>query len=383
MHVLFIRGFYDPARDAASRALDQLAGELTVRGVDVTVRTDARSQGRRRLPGPLRRALFMIRATWCLCRQRHQLVVVTLEEPTGLGLVVRAANALRRLSRRPLHGHVSWLMDLFTLQRVNLSRQGKTAPRRLDGIRLLLDRSALSQADRVVVLGDCMAQVARSLLGTDRIEVVPIWQPADELVDGDGAPLREAWGVERDRFVVLYSGHLNYRHPVDALLAAADRLAGDGITFLFVGDGARFDDLAEASARSPMSNVLFRRKPAGVPIKDVLAAGDVHLVALEEEATGTCVPSKTYAAMAAGKPVVYLGSASGQAAMDVVDAGAGYVVAPDDAGRLAELLRRLHADRGLRDELALHGKAFFSAERDLPVVAAQWRSLLADVDAGR
>jgi glycosyltransferase involved in cell wall biosynthesis len=272
-------------------------------------------------------------------------------------------------------------MDLFTLQRLQLSAQGKAQGRALDRVRLVVDRISLARADRIVVLGECMRDVAQTLYGGDRVDVVPIWQPASEFSGGDAAGMRAEWEIAPTATVVLYSGHLNYRHSVDSVPLAARRLEAEDIEFVFIGDGDKFEALAAAEGRP--ANLQFRRKSPQRPIRDVLAAGDIHLVALDEDATGTCVPSKVYAAMAASKPVIYLGSAEGQGARDVLEAQAGFVVATDDVDALTRCIQRLHDNSAARATLGSDGHAFFAASRDLPVVAAQWRDLLHKVTPTR
>src|SRR4051794_24849630 len=317
MRVVLVRGLYDPTYDSPSRSMDQLTAALSGLAVEVRRLSFADMPApARRLPGPMRIVAFLLRAMWFLFRLDDPCVAVTLEGPTGVGLAVRGANVLRRAVGRRPHGHVSWLMDLFTLQRLYLSTEGKAEGNALDKVRLSIDRVSLARADRIVVLGECMRRVAASLYPPEQIQVVPIWQPGNEFRDGDGAALRAAWGIDSDATVMLYSGHLNYRHAIDSIPVVARRLERERIEFVFIGEGEKFDALEQAASTEKLPNLHFVRKGPGTPIRDVMAAGDVHLVALDEDATGTCVPSKVYSAMAAAKPMIYLGAADGQGAVD-------------------------------------------------------------------
>ncbi|HEX8299356.1 MAG TPA: hypothetical protein VF594_09375, partial [Rubricoccaceae bacterium] len=70
-------------------------------------------------------------------------------------------------------------------------------------------------------------------------------------------------------------------------------------------------------------------------LAESLGAADVHLVAMDEALAGLVVPSKLYGALAAGRPVVFVGPEQSEAARLIREHACGTVVsgvAPDALG---------------------------------------------------
>jgi colanic acid biosynthesis glycosyl transferase WcaI len=165
------------------------------------------------------------------------------------------------------------------------------------------------------------------------------------------ASLSRAWGLD-GRFVVGYVGTHGMAHGLANVLAAAEVLRGSDVTFLFVGAGAERDALGQDAARRGLSNVVF------VPAQDkgemprVWSLCDVALVHLKDDPVfETVIPSKIFEAMGMGLPVLLV-SPPGEAREVVEEEGAG-IWAP--AGRpeaLADAVRLLRTDEGLRRRLA-------------------------------
>lgn len=86
------------------------------------------------------------------------------------------------------------------------------------------------------------------------------------------------------------------------------------------------------------------------------------------------VPSKLYEAMASGRPVVL--AAAGEAAEIVRDVDAGVVVSPGDPPRLAEALRTLAGDPGLRARLGANGRRAAEARFDRGAILGAFIDLL-------
>jgi len=204
-----------------------------------------------------------------------------------------------------------------------------------------LHRWALRRAARVVVLGDDMRNRILAK-GVDPARVVIVRDGADLPVQESSPPLDpEVIQAIRggSRFVLLHAGNLGFYGAWDTLLAAARELAQDGISMVFVGDGAQRERLQSAAAGLP--NVRFLPFFPSSKITSVLAAPDAHVITVKRGLEGVVVPSKMYSILAAGKPVVAVAPAE----CDVVSIGArrGFCVAanPDDPGQLVQAVRRI------------------------------------------
>jgi glycosyltransferase involved in cell wall biosynthesis len=126
------------------------------------------------------------------------------------------------------------------------------------------------------------------------------------------------------------------------LVTAAKQLAGDGIGFVFVGEGAQRAQLESLAAG--VSNIRFLPFFPGSKIPSVLAAADAHLITIKRGLEGVVVPSKMYGILAAGKPIV--AAAPNETDAVVLGERSGFSVAadPDRPNDLATVVRRLGAD---------------------------------------
>lgn len=256
---------------------------------------------------------------------------VFLTQPPLFGVWARI---LRTLRRQP---YCLVVMDLYPWVAIEagLLRRGAVATR----LAQRLAAVTLRGADRVIVIGRCMAQRVTDLgVAADRIHLIHNWADTDSV-----RPVAVAERLDerfRDRFVVLYSGNLGTSHDFHDLLAVADHFReDDGFLFVIVGDGARRREVEDDIRRRELSNVLLLPFQPEARLGETLAAGDVHFVSLRRGFEGLVVPSKAYGSLAASRPIVYQGSREGEIARMIEEEGVGIVVAPGDVDDLAAALQ--------------------------------------------
>ena len=116
-----------------------------------------------------------------------------------------------------------------------------------------LHRWALRRATRVVVLGDDMRN--RILAKGVEAERVVVVRDGAELPPQGSTPSFDPQVIQAIRgnsqFVLLHAGNLGFYGAWDTLLTAARELAQDGISMVFVGDGAQRERLQAAAAGLP------------------------------------------------------------------------------------------------------------------------------------
>ncbi|MBI5724146.1 MAG: glycosyltransferase family 4 protein [Planctomycetes bacterium] len=269
-------------------------------------------------------------------------------------------------------------MDLYpdVAVRAGLLRQGGLATRALSG----LTRAAFQRADRVIVLGRCMAEeVARDGLSADRIAIVPNWADGQAIgpVPPEENPLRRKLGL-RDEFVVMYSGNMGVSHFFDDLLDAARRLRDRcDIRFVFAGAGLRRGQIESFKSANGLENIIILDYFPRGHLRSSLCIGDAHFVSLRDGFEGLVVPSKAYGAMAAGRPIIYQGSPRGEIARVVAEEGVGQVVRQNDPAALADLIASWANDRQAAAALGQKARNIFMAKYDLPIALARYESALA------
>ncbi len=229
-----------------------------------------------------------------------------------------------------------------------------------------LHRWALRRARRVIVLGeDTRERIIAKGIDPARVVVVRDGAPATPPVTGQDHPI-----VQEIRdgfsFVVLHAGNLGFYGAWETVIEAAEMLDHQGVGFVFVGEGALRAQV-EAAAHG-VEGIRFQPFRPADQIPYVLAAGDLHLVTVKRGLEGVVVPSKLYAILAAGRPVLALAPEETDAARVVRRMGCGVVVDPDDPAATARIIHELAHDRervARMGERALAASKNFGREEEL------------------
>lgn len=183
---------------------------------------------------------------------------------------------------------------------------------------------------------------------------------------------RCALGLGEDDFLVSYIGTHGMAQRLDTLLDAAERLRDDPrIHVLLVGEGAeRARLMAEAQARG-LSNLRFLGQQPRDAIPGLIAASDLVAVILREAPLfEKVIPSKMFEIMGCARPIVL--GVRGEAEALLREAGAGWVVPPEDPDALAEAIRLAKADPEERRRRGEAGLAFAREHYDRDVLARRY-----------
>jgi len=204
--------------------------------------------------------------------------------------------------------------------------------------RHLYDRST-----HIVTVGSGYKRQIEELYGTpaSKMTVIPNGIDPELFVPGvrDNEIRGEfGWG---DRTVLLYVGTHGMAHALHVVLECAHRLRDDPQKlFVFVGEGARKEDLQRRAAELELPNVQFIDQQPKERIPGFYAACDIGLVTLRNTPLfQEVLPSKIFEYLGMERPVII--SVDGEARRLVEQAGAGLFVPPEDVGGLVEAVRRL------------------------------------------
>jgi len=211
-----------------------------------------------------------------------------------------------------------------------------------------LHRWALRRATKVIVLGEDMRnRIVAKGVRADQVEIV---RDGTEILSANAQQTQAAQldhevirTIRGDfRFVLLHAGNIGFYGAWETLIAAAKQLHGDGIGFVFVGEGAQRAQLE--SAANGASNVLFLPFSPSEKIPSVLAAADAHLITIKRGLEGVVVPSKMYGILAAGKPIVAVAPRETDAVALGEKLGFSVGADPDYPDQVAKVIRKLAAD---------------------------------------
>jgi colanic acid biosynthesis glycosyl transferase WcaI len=243
-----------------------------------------------------------------------------------------------------------------------------------------LNRVTYRYLAHVVALDQAMADLLAGYVirpGRPPVTVIPNWERRS-LLPEPVAP--EPWPGyaelgSRGRPVVLYLGNAGLGHRFETVIDAAAALR-DEAAFVFVGGGAKIDQLRSGADERGIDNVLIRDYVPKHETPAVLAGAAAALITLDDRALGILSPSKVHSSLAAGLPVLYVGPAGSNVDEAIERHGCGYSTRHGDVTGLVSGVRALLRDPAAAAAMRKRARAAFedaySDEQTLP----QWDAVL-------
>ncbi len=225
-------------------------------------------------------------------------VVIALTDPPVIGLAaLMAARRFRAkliISYRDLFPEVARLLKNFRNPFV-------------ETVLHQVNRILISQADRIIALGDAMQNrlVHEKGAPLEKVSIIPDWADASNLTPGPKQnPFSRAQQLE-NKFVVMHSGNIGASQNLEVLIEAADRLKNiPDLEFILIGEGLSKPALQSRAKDLSLSNVRFLPYQPKETLRDVFATADCFIVSLKTGLSGYIMPSKLYGILAAGRPCV-------------------------------------------------------------------------------
>ncbi len=247
-------------------------------------------------------AVFWINATFVLFRLPRADVTVCLTSPP---LISTLGTVMALLKGGAV---VPWVMDLNPDEAVAAGwlKAGGLMERVLSS----LQSWSFHRASRIVALDRFMAQRLMDKGVTEKVIHVDAPWSHDDAVRWDAAgrdTFRASHGLT-GKFVVMYSGNHSPCHPLDTVLSAAERLAGDErLDFLFVGGGSEFAKVKAFATKRGLNNITCLPYQPLTELSASLSSADLHLVVMGAPFVGIVHPCKIYNILALGLPFLALG----------------------------------------------------------------------------
>jgi colanic acid biosynthesis glycosyl transferase WcaI len=245
--------------------------------------------------------------------------------------------------QRPRAAIVHWCFDLYP---EILTAEGGRAVTLLGPLARRLMGLAYRRFDALVDLGPRMRErLAKYDAGAHQETAVP-WA----LTETDSpAPVdagARAALFPRARLALLYSGTMGRAHDFELYLRLARACrarSGDAVSICFAARGNRADELRRALSADD-HNVGFAPFAEESALPARLAAADLHLVSLRADWAGVVVPSKFFASLAIGRPVIYAGPDDSEIARWIAEHDLGLHLTPNNVERVTDELHRLLDD---------------------------------------
>lgn len=400
LRVLILNQFFYPDISATSQLMTDLAEDLAAQGAEVTaLSSNVAYTGGKSFPRSEKHGAVRIERVPVIAFDRANIV---RRVGSYLSFYISAFLRLLRLPKQdvilvlttpPLVAIVAWAIRLIKGSRFvylvqdlypdiayafGMMRQTSLAGRLLDAIALFL----LHRADSVVALGACMQErLLAKGVAAERVHVIPNWADGTQIVPipRAGNPFRAAHGLE-GKFIVLYSGNMGRAHDFAAILKSMEQLQTEkDIVFVFIGAGPKRADLEDFVKTHPDANVRILDYVAREELKLSMGAADLSIVAVADGLEGLVVPSKLYGIMASGRPALYVGPASSEAARTITAQGCGFVVGNADGSGFTAAILTARRDTDAAQAMGAKARVAFDQKFDRRVATRRYFDLLTAV----
>ncbi len=211
---------------------------------------------------------------------------------------------------------------------------------------------AYRRADELIVIGRDMEEVVRNKVGPAcHITQIPNWADVDAVKP---EPKRDnelvvAHGLQ-DKTVFLFAGNLGRVQGIANLLEAIRSTRSPSAAFLFVGDGVFRPEIERFIQDHSEKNVIHLGPLPMSAQRSFLNACDIAFVTLDDAMYGLGVPSKSYFAMAAGKPLLVVADVESEIGRVVEEEDIGWIVPPNRPEALARRIDEICVHPGLADK---------------------------------
>ena len=290
-----------------------------------------------------------------------------------------AAPVLRRLFPRAALVH--WCFDLYP-EAITAEKLGQ---QHLETVARGLMRIAYGAYDALVDIGPRMGERLADYGSPARQDTLVPWALAetDHPVAIDAEARRALFPDAR--LALLYSGTMGRAHEFSAFLGLARACRArtrNAISICFSVRGNRADDLARAITADD-TNVSLAPFADEATLQARLAAADMHLVSLRADWAGVVVPSKFFASLAVGRPVVYAGPAESEIARWISQHEIGFHLTDETTEAAADRLHRFLDDRDALARLRESALAVYRREWSKAVTNDRWDRLLRELVQAR
>ncbi len=199
------------------------------------------------------------------------------------------------------------LQDIFpdSLAGTGLAKKGGL----LWKIGRVIENFTYRNADKIIVISeDFKRNIMEKGVPEEKIVVVYNWvdEEAVKHVSREDNKLFDAYGLDRSKFYITYSGNIGLTQNMDMLLEVAKELETEepDIQFVLIGEGAYKKRVQEIIAEKNIGNVALLPFQPYEDISHVFSLGDAGLVISKPGVGENSVPSKTWSILSASRPVL-------------------------------------------------------------------------------
>ena len=250
--------------------------------------------------------------------------------------------------------------DLFpdTLSGTGLAKKGGL----LWKIGSWVARVTFNNTDKIIAISEDIKRtlVEEKGIPADKVVVVYNWVDSDAVVPikKEENPLFEEFGLNREKFHVVYAGNLGNAQNINIVVDAAARLRdNENVEFVVFGSGGLEIDIRARIETEGRKNLRLLPLQPVERVKYVYSLGDVCLVSCKEGLGGSAMPSKTWSILSCGRPVL-ANFDEGELQMILTKNELGVFTKAGDLEGFVEAISQLAAEPEKCEKMGARGRQF-------------------------
>jgi glycosyltransferase involved in cell wall biosynthesis len=240
----------------------------------------------------------------------------------------------------------------------------------------------MEDAEQLVVLGECMAQIIQQKIPTytDKINIIQNW--TDESYIKPMTKPENSFAQRNElvnSFVILYSGNMGVNHNLEVIVDAAKRLASNSFSFVFIGEGVKKQQLVEKAEQFGLKNVRFFDYQPYELLPYTMTCSDTIIISQDKGLDGLCVSSKFYIALAAGRPIIALVGETTEIAQVIHNSSCGFVISDHNPEKIADRIIELKYHPELSKKMGENARKILETEFSREGAIDKYYKLLGDI----
>lgn len=216
-------------------------------------------------------------------------------------------------------------------------------------------------SDKIIVISEDFKQtLLKKGVPEEKIVVVYNWVDETKVVPVKKAdnPFYEEFGLDRNKFRIVYAGNLGNAQNIDVIIRTAVRLQDHPeIEFLIFGSGGLEEDIRMQIAEQQLTNVRMLPLQPADKVSFVYSLGDMCVVSCKAGFGGSAMPSKTWSILSTARPVL-ANFDEGELKHTLEQNGLGIFTPADDADAMVKAILEAAANPERCDEMGRKGRAF-------------------------
>ena len=226
----------------------------------------------------------------------------------------------------------------------------------------IIERISYKYSDRIIVISeDFKRNLIAKGVAESKIEVVYNWVDEHAVVPiaRDKNTLFDEFGLDRDKFYVVYAGNLGSAQNIDIILEAAKatRQYAD-LQFLIFGADDQSAPYKEYVRQMQISNLRILPIQPYSMVSQVYSLGNVAVVSCKRGFGNIAMPSKTWSIMSSGTAVLASFDADTDLQHIIEANGLGLFVEAEDVNEFVGAILDLYGNPGECIQMGLRGRQY-------------------------